>query len=221
MSDLLSYVKEYLTSKKVSQKELSDKLGYSYAYISRILNGKDDINIKFLAAMSKEFEDFEFPGYSFVVNEPHSEYKKEIKYISEDKDGKLIPFYDTDVFATISPAMSDVVALRPSTFINIPMFSQGEYALQVTGHSMKGLINHGDWIVVKRIMNRNAIIYGEPYLVVTKTDNLKTVKFVKPSEDDDDSLCLIPYNIEQFDPQDIKKEEILEMYRVIGLFRST
>ncbi|MBK7219789.1 MAG: S24 family peptidase [Saprospiraceae bacterium] len=109
--------------------------------------------------------------------------------------------------------MSDLITLRKSTFINIPMFSQGEYAIQVSGHSMNGFINHGDWIVVKRITNRDAIIYGEPYLVVTKTDNLKTVKFVKPSQTDPESLTLIPYNTDQFEEQDMPKDEILELYR--------
>ena len=142
-----------------------------------------------------------FPGYRRfmsnrldVVEEPNSEYLS-----------KKIPFFHVEVFATISPAMSDLVALKPFAFINIPMFSRCEYALQVIGLSLKGLIKHGDWIILKRISYRNFIIYGESYLVVTNTDNLKTVKFVKPFEDNDDSLCLIPYNIEQFDPQDIKK----------------
>lgn len=205
MTDLKTFIRK----KGLTQKEFSEKTGVDIYQLSRVISGKMPMSDKILRNIIAHFPEYEYQLTNFAA-EPMEQYLS-----------KKIPFYDVEVFATISPAMSDVVALKPSAFINIPMFSQGEYALQVTGHSMKGLINHGDWIVVKRITNRNSIIYGEPYLVVTKSDNLKTVKFVKPSEDDDDSLCLIPYNIEQFDPQDIKKEEILEMYRVIGLFRST
>lgn len=85
---------------------------------------------------------------------------------------------------------------------------------------MKGYINNGDWIVIKKITNRQFITYGEPYLVITKSDNLKTVKFVKESIDDADCITLVPYNIEQFEPQDIPKDEVLELYSIVGLFRS-
>lgn len=70
-----------------------------------------------------------------------------------------------------------------------------------------------------RIINRDAIIYDEPYMVVTKDDNLKTVKFVKEHKEKK-KLWLVPYNIEQFNEQTILKEDILELYRVVGLFRT-
>lgn len=138
--------------------------------------------------------------------------------IDQDPDGKVIPFIDAEVFATISPAMQDVVALRPETFVNIPMFSKGEFAVQVTGHSMKGCLNHGDWIVIRRITNKNFIVFGECYLVVTKSDNLKTVKFLNEHEDES-KLWLSAYNSEQFRSQPIDKSEILEIYKVEGSLR--
>lgn len=142
-----------------------------------------------------------------------------ISEIRPDPNGKQIPVLDLDIYATITPSLSDVVALKPAAFISIPMFSQGEYAIQVTGHSMKGYINHGDWIIIKRITNRASLIYGEPHLVVTKADNIKTVKFIKQA-DTEENLTLVPYNIEQFDPQDISKDDVQEIWRVIGLFRT-
>ena len=214
----MTHIKRYIEIKGITQKEFSVQTGIDYYQISRIINGSGKISPTIRKKIIEAYPDFDE-----VVSAPTPEYLKPLPVLNEPpvEYGKKIPFYDVDVYATISPAMSDMVTLRPSTFINIPMFSQGEYAVQVTGHSMKGYINHGDWIVVKRIINRDAIIYGEPYLVVTKTDNLKTVKFVKPSQEDPDSLCLIPYNIEQFEEQDLPKDEILELYRVVGLFRVT
>lgn len=38
--------------------------------------------------------------------------------------------------------------------------------------------------------------------------------------DSPDTFWLVPYNIEQFEPQEIKKASILELYRVIGVFKS-
>lgn len=150
---------------------------------------------------------------------PGREEAKPLPIIPADPNGKNIPFYDVEVFATISPAMGDVVALRPDTFIRIPMFNQGQFAVQVTGHSMKPYISHSDWVVIRKITDRSEIIYGEPYLVVTKSDNLKTVKFLKQG-DTDETYWLVPYNVEQFEPQEIKKSSVLELYRVIGVFKS-
>lgn len=141
-----------------------------------------------------------------IINEGMAEY------------GRSIPAFDTEVFATISPAMSDVVALKPETFINIPMFSRGEYAVQVTGNSMKGAINHGDWIVIRRIRNKDFIVYGEAYLLVTKSDHIKTVKYLNEHEDKS-LLWLSPHNSEQFTSQEIDKQEILELYKVEGVLR--
>jgi len=196
--------------------DLANMFKVSPANITKIAQGKMNMPKEWQAEIKRKFG-VNTQDYVILSRPP----ARELPDIHEDPNGKAIPFYDLEVYATISPAMSDVVALKPAAFINIPMFSQGEYALQVTGHSMKGLINHGDWIVVKRITNRDAVIFGEPYLIVTKSDNLKTVKFLKASQDDPGNFCLVPYNIEQFEEQDIKKEEVLELYRVVGLFRST
>lgn len=153
------------------------------------------------------------------VKDPAFEYNKKLNQIHPDPNGKEIPYYETEVFATISPAMGDVVALKPDTFIRIPMFSQGQFALTVTGNSMKGFINHGDWVVIRQITDREEIIFGEPHLIVTKADNFKTVKFLKEG-DSPDKFWLVPYNIEQFEPQQIKKSSVLELYRVIGVFKT-
>ena len=96
------------------------------------------------------------------------------------------------------------------------MFTRAEFVLPVRGHSMKGYIDHGDFVAVRRITNVNLIIYGEPYVVITREANMRTVKFVNQNKEDDSTLWLSPYNTEQFDSQLIPKTDILEMYVVLG-----
>ena len=218
MTDIVDRIKHYIIDKNINQGELANKLGYSEEYISRILRRKNPINDRFVMKIIKLFPELD-KNIKSDIDKTDLNQLREPPPIYETKNGRKIPFFNTEVFATISPAMADVVALKPDTFIRIPIFAQGEFALQVTGNSMKGIINHGDWIVVKRITNKEAIIYGEVFLIVTKSDNLKTVKYIKEHENSD-YLWLIPYNIEQFQPQTIRKEEILELYIVSGLFRS-
>lgn len=144
---------------------------------------------------------------------------RQLKTIDEDPNGKDIPFVDGEFFATISPAMQDVITLKKDTFVRIPMFSRGEFAIQVTGNSMKGYINNGDWIIIRKLERLDKIIYGEVYVVVTKYDNHRTIKFIKEDQEDDSILWLVPYNVEQFEPQTIEKEDVLEIYLVIGSFK--
>lgn len=144
--------------------------------------------------------------------------KNDDMFFTPNTKTKNINQFAIDTYANISPAMSDAITLSAETFINIPVFSKGEFAVQVKGHSMKGYINNGDWIVIRRIHDIERIIYGEPYVVCTITNDLRTVKFVK-SHPEPHLLWLCPYNTAQFDPQVIEKADIIEMYAIEGLFR--
>lgn len=217
---------EFVNRRNMTPLDFSIRLGYtSTSEFSRIKNGKEvsDVVIrKFLAAFPEVRREWLIDGKGDpeAVKDPWQEDRpRHLIELKADENGKRIPFYDTDVYATITPSLSDTPTMKPSAFISIPMFSQGEAAVQVTGHSMKGFINHGDWLIIKRITNRASLIYGEPHLIITRSDSIKTVKFIKQA-DQDDHLTLVPYNIEQFDPQDIRKDDVLEIWRVIGLFRT-
>lgn len=203
-SDLKSFIK----SKKMSQKEFSVLTGIDPYQISKIVNNKLRMSIDHVNKIRSVFSDFD------------PQLVRDIPDFTENITGDQIPVYNVKVFGTISPVFDDNEILLPLAIKRIPHFSRADGAVQVNGHSMKGYINHGDWIVIKKITNKEVIIYGEPYLIITKSDNLRTVKFVKECTDDEDLLTLVPYNIEQFEPQDIEKNEILELYEIIGLFRS-
>lgn len=194
---------------KIPKKEVAAALDIHPSAITKVLNGKMSLPEKWKTVLKNRYK----------VN--LSDYEvKPLEYIDQTEAGKPILVYeDGEVYGTANPVLSDHITMKPNAFVTIPMFSSGDAAIQVKGHSMKGYINHGDWIVVKKITNKEAIIYGEPYLVITKSDNLKTVKFVKQG-DTPGTFWLCPYNIEQFEPQEIEKNEVLEMYSVVGLFRS-
>lgn len=218
----LRFLSKTLIDSGLSKVQFCEKIGKSRPTLDRWLkNGDfgDEIilllekvfNVKYLY-VTKSYEQKE----KTIDNKPY----KELSVLSESTENyKTIPFIATEVFATISPAMSDVVTLKPDTFIKIPMFSRGEYAIQVTGNSMKGFVNNGDWAVIRSITNKNKIIFGECYVVITRDDQLRTIKFLNQDKENDSILWLSPYNIEQFQSQSIEKTDILEIYQVIGIFR--
>ena len=203
-ADLHTFIK----SKFLNQKKFADITGIDIYQISRIVKNKIPLTDSHIRKIQIHFPEF--------MPKP----LKEINEIPDDMVGERLPFYNTEVFGTISPAFDDHEILMPIALKRIPLFSKADGAVQVSGNSMKGYINNGDWIVIRKIINKQLIIYGEPYLVITKTDNYRTVKFLKESMDDPKCFTLIPYNIEQFEPHDIPKTEVLELYSILGLFRA-
>jgi hypothetical protein len=211
-------------NKKPGNKVIAKKIGITEGYLSNIINGQK-FKDEFRKKVFKAFPELERKLNWSSVSDPEQQYNgsnrgnKLLPEIPNDPSGKRIPVIDATVYASIVSVLTGSITLPPDTFIRIPIFSEGEAAVLVHGHSMKGYINQGDWIIIKRLTDRRSVMYGEPHLVVTKADNLQTVKFLKPAEEDD-MLTLVPYNIEQFEPQTVYKDDILAIYRVIGSFRS-
>lgn len=222
----IEYLKGLIEARKVSQAELARQMEVTPAYINRLL--KED-NQKISENVIDRITGYYPDAFDFIMqgdagdtlSEPPSIYysrPKPIPSIQHDPKGKKVPVMDTDVYASIIPSLSDSPTLKASTFISIPMFSQGEAAVQVTGHSMKGMINHGDWAVIKRITHHSGIVPGEAHLIVTKEDNIKTIKYIKNS-DKPGHIRLAPYNTDQFEAYDIRLDDILDIFRIIGIFR--
>lgn len=198
-----------------NQKDLADTLEVSQAYITRMKNGTAPFTESMLFKIEAEYN---ITMKSGVITDAKT-YKK-LNNITQPVEGKIVPIVEGDFLASIVPqGLSDTIAIKPETFINIPMFSRGEYAIQVSGSSMKGYINHGDWCIIRRIYDIDRIVYGEPYVIVSKSNIQRTVKFVNQHKEDDNLLWLSPYNIEQHESYEIEKEDILEMYEVIGIMR--
>lgn len=197
---------------------LSVKIGVSPATIGRTLKGS-----KPSSKTLKSFSDYFQVSESWLLTGMKSKnqlYEKTTPEIINEKESyyKEVPFYKKEVFEIISPAMSDILTLKAETFVKIPMFSRGEAAIQITGSSMKGFINHGDFCVIRRIWDHEHIIYGECYVVVTKINELCTVKFLN-EHNNPELIWLIPYNTEGFEPQAIKRCDIIEIYQVLGILR--
>ena len=83
---------------------------------------------------------------------------------------------------------------------------------------MEPEITHGDIIALRKIEDWRFIPYGEVYAIVTKND-MRTVKRIGPSSDPD-CFMLIPTNKSpEYAPQEIRKEDILHVYEVMGCMK--
>lgn len=197
---------DFIRSKGMSQRDLATKLDITPQAITYQLKRE-----RFSAPFLKKLENLFGKGFLYP------ERIRQIDIVSEDEPGKYVPFYsNAEAYATISPALADEVAFKKETFYKIPHFERADAMIRVSGNSMKGKINNGDYVIIRRLFDLERLIYGEIYYIITKSNNLKTVKYVKRHDDNNDLLWLIPYNVEQFEPQEIEKEDILEIYKVEG-----
>lgn len=101
---------------------------------------------------------------------------------------------------------------------------RGCVGIYVYGDSMSPEYRSGDIIFVRKEPEVDNIAYGRPYLVITKTE--RVLKCIYKSQHDADCLRLTSLNEEVnrygdrlYPDRDIKKDNILYIYRVEGLFR--
>lgn len=199
-------LKNFRKDNNLTQSALAKLIGVKQPNISDVENGEMKLPEEWIPILSKKFPNINSYNIGKTdideFKEPETNYKK-------------VPYIGQEISATASMAMSDAMPINTDTYVRLPMFTRAEYILPVRGHSMKGYIDHGDFIAVRRITNIELIIYGEPYVIITRETNMRTVKFVNMHEDES-KLWLSPYNTEQFNSQPILKTDILEMYVVLG-----
>ena len=120
-----------MSEKNISVSELSRRLNLSRAAINNYSNTETfqvDVFDKIVVALGVS------PEYFLNYNIPD----QPLKTIPEDPNGKEIPFFNQEVYGTISPVLDDYITMQPYAIKKIPMFMSADGAVQVKGHSMKG-----------------------------------------------------------------------------------
>lgn len=108
-------------------------------------------------------------------------------------------------------------------WVSIPKF-EGCTGVTVFGDSMYDKFKSGDIVFVRPISGRSDIDFGQCYVVITRED--RYIKNLYESERGDEFVSMVSYNIEtnpdgrrKYPDRNIKKEEILFLYKVAGKLR--
>lgn len=126
--------------------------------------------------------------------------------------GKGAPYYNVDFTANFSLMQNDQTTV-PDGMVSLPQFKGADCWVNVSGKSMEPTISSGDMIALRKVENwTENILYGEVYAIVT--EQYRTIKRIRKSEDPD-MVRLVPDNTE-YDAQDIRKESIIAVFRVLG-----
>lgn len=142
--------------------------------------------------------------------EPQKNFKPEISYT----DG--VPYYD-EMFECGFSELTTPNSESPEYLIKMPGYEKATLWCNASGASMEPEINNGDIIAMRRIEDFSFLTFGDIYGIIT-TNGLRTIKRVGKSSDPG-CYRLIPTN-KEYDEQDIPKDKIMIVYRVMGAMKA-
>jgi phage repressor protein C with HTH and peptisase S24 domain len=134
-----------------------------------------------------------------------------------------IPVIDMRVSAGFGVSLLDGNEQRINEYVTMEGLN-GCVGVYVYGESMLPEYKAGDIVFVRQVIDADSIDYGRPYIIVTRDD--RVLKCIYPSKHDAEYLRLTSLNDETtrhgdrlFPDKEIKKDNILFIYKVVGLFR--
>lgn len=126
------------------------------------------------------------------------------------------PYYAVDFLGGFAEMVNDQ-SINPTDYIYMePYNKEGFYWCNLSGESMKPIINSGSQICLKHIGEGVCgVIYGKIYAIVTKSD-FRTVKWVVRA-DDERKIRLVPENkdVKYGGFLDIPKSDVISIFQVV------
>lgn len=199
-------IKELRKLLKLSQGEFAEKADLSQPQISGAEKGNrnitSDIILKIRNAYKVNIDWLQRgSGNMFSVEDDESD------------SGVTVPFYDLDVTGSFIESFSDMKE-KADFYVDFRPFNDCTAYFPIYGDSMYPRFASGEIVAVKEVENRNTILWGESYLIITDAseNNLRTVKTIHPCEADPDCIILRATN------PNFKGDTIIKKSSIIGLF---
>jgi transcriptional regulator with XRE-family HTH domain len=214
MAKLGQVIKEYRRSSNLTQEELGQKVGISKAAISQIELSSVKPSKANYDKLKKVLK-FEEPYTKYVqINEEDIHIVNKGKTTSNEPKEGYLPYYDMVVTAGPTGVYADEKVDKPLFYMDIPLFRDCTLYHRVSGDSMYSKYRNGDIVACKKILNKDLILWGEDYLIITKGEDYRTVKTLQPT-DDEGYVSLVSHN-ERYKPVKLHGEQIHELYLVRG-----
>lgn len=199
----------FIQDEKLTVRSFEKCTGLSNGAVSKMGNNpRTAVVEKILSAFPRISRDWLLAGEGemYVKDAP----SPEISYT----DG--VPYYD-EMFECGFSELTAPSSENPEYLIRMPGYEKATLWCNASGQSMEPEINNGDIIALKRIEDFSFLPFGDIYGIIT-TNGMRTIKRLGKSSD---PTCyrLIPTN-KEYDEQDIPKDKILIVYRVMGAMKA-
>lgn len=139
------------------------------------------------------------------------------EYNEAFKDWAGVPMYNVPVTASFVDTYRDERAFTPQYYLHDPRFKDCNFGAIITGDSMYSEIRHGDFVVCQEITDKDFVVFGEIYYIVS-TNGLETCKYLNADPEDKNNFLLVPRN-DKISPSPLPKRMIQRLFKVRGVLR--
>lgn len=198
-------IRELRVDRRMTQKDLAEKMGIVLATVSSYETNNSQPNIDKLIHLSKVFgvsvdEIIGNSGIPIFQNNGSKIYR-----------AKSIKYYDIDASAG-QTTMFDPGDESFNKEIIVPGFGDCDFALNVWGDSMHPTLKNGSIVICKE-WKESFFEYGHIYLIVTR-ENHRMIKYINPGKTEETISCESENTF--FKPFEIQKQDVLKIYLVKG-----
>lgn len=176
MKERLLKFLEYLG---IGQLKFEMKTGLSRGFVNKVA---DNITLKSVNKICEAYPQLNrnwlLTGEGSMLN---NESATDVVHVNNSQG---VPYYDIDVTGSVISSFQDVQE-KPEFFVDFRPFNDCTAYLPIYGDSMYPQFCSGEIVVIKEWPNKNVLLWGEPYLIVTNEicNSLRTVKLVFPAEE--------------------------------------
>lgn len=135
-----------------------------------------------------------------------------------------IPIYELRASASGIESFHDEKEI-PAFSVQVPGYEDCNFGMYVYGHSMYPTIENGALILCRKITDKNIILYGEIYVIVTK--DYRMVKRLQKSEIENSITCISDNGEDKkngdrrYESIELNTDKILNLYIVKGIIKKT
>lgn len=213
-----SRIKEYFSEIGMSQQEAASVLGVQQAAVSNQLNGRP-FGKNSAAKWNKAFGfrkiwlmTGEGPMFDTQANKIREYDLEDHPELNHDNDIPVIPARlfrapEIDIYEYVSQSPS-VEKLPP-----VPHFQKHDMFATCPGDAMAPRIKRGYLMALRRVPKDTVIINGDIYAVDTKSSGM----FIRRLISNESSLTCVSENPEIFPTFEIENDDVITIFRVVGL----
>ena len=211
-------IKEYFSEEGISQIEAAAALGVQQAAVSNQLNGRP-FGKNSAAKWNKAFGfrknwllTGEGPMFDASLTKEHEYNIEEHPELNHDDD---IPVVPARLFRAPQIDIYDYVCNSPSVekLPPVPHFLKHDLFATCPGDAMSPRIRRGHLMALRRMPEDAVIINGDIYVVSTKSSGM----FVRRLAVTEEGFQCISENPETFPTFDIARDDIYNIFRVVGI----
>lgn len=208
----------------LSISQLEKRLGASNGVFNKAVKTNRDVQSKWLIQLLESYLGGSLEDY-LTQDQPNvREVSEDAAIYKRDKERllppQMIPVYDLEATAGITPILTNPSDHQPEDYIYIPGLPKVDGFIAAAGDSMYPIIKAGDLVAFKQIHDVANIIPGEKYIIGIdlEGDEHILIKYLQRSSQGDDYLSLISYN-ENHQTIDIAKDRIKSIAIIKAILR--